>query len=75
MLYLSNQNQFVEKAIVDNLRSTGVIRMKGEEQLFKQYMYFIRVGAKKYALAEDSLFDAYSDTVLAGIEADRKSVV
>jgi len=43
--------------------------MKGEEQLFKKYSYFMNVGVNKYSLSEDSLSDAYSDAILAAIES------
>lgn len=69
MTYLRNQDHSVEQEILDKLRSSGIIRMKGEEQLFKKYFYFISHGRNKYSLTDDNLFDAYSDTIIAAIES------
>ncbi len=43
--------------------------MKGEEQLFKKYFYFICKGINRYSLSEDNSFDAYSDTIIAAIKS------
>jgi len=43
--------------------------MKGEEQLFNKYGYFINLGINKYSLPQDSISDAYSDSILAAIES------
>ena len=70
MTYLNEQEHFVEQEILNKLRSSSsIIRMKGEEQLFKKYSYFINVGVNKFSLSEDSLTDAYSDAILAAIES------
>ncbi len=69
MTCLTKQEHFAEQEILDKLRSSGIIRMKGEEQLFKKYFYFIQIGRNKYALTEDNLFDAYSDTIIAAIKS------
>jgi RNA polymerase sigma factor (sigma-70 family) len=70
MTHLNEQEHFVEQEILNKLRSSsGIIRMKGEEQLFKKYSYFMNVGVNKYSLSEDSLSDAYSDAILAAIES------
>jgi len=49
--------------------SSGIIRMKGEGEIFKKYSYFMTVGVSKYSLSEESLSDAYSDAILAAIES------
>ena len=54
--------------IADSLLQGGVNRRRAEEELFKQYNYFIKEGIRKYALTEDESFDAYSDTILVAIE-------
>ncbi len=69
MTHLTNQEHFVEQEILDKIRSSGIIRMKGEEQLFKKYFYFIQAGINKFSLSEDNLFDAYSDTIIAAIKS------
>lgn len=56
------------KEIADSLLQDGVSRRRTEEELFKQYAYFIKEGIRKYALTEDESFDAYSDTILVAIE-------
>jgi RNA polymerase sigma-70 factor (ECF subfamily) len=56
------------KEIADSLLQGGVNRRRAEEELFKQYNYFIKEGIRKYALTEDESFDAYSDTILVAIE-------
>lgn len=69
MTFLTTQEHLVEQDILDKIRSSGIIRMKGEEQLFKKYFYFIRTAINKYSLSEDNLSDAYSDTMIAAINA------
>jgi RNA polymerase sigma factor (sigma-70 family) len=54
--------------IIEQLTSGGTGKRKGEEALFKLYVYFIREGMRKYYLTEDESFDAYSDTILSAIE-------
>jgi RNA polymerase sigma-70 factor (ECF subfamily) len=54
--------------IIGQLTNGGMSRRKGEEALFKVYVYFIREGKRKYHLSEDESFDAYSDTILSAIE-------
>lgn len=56
------------KEIADLLQQDGVNRRRAEEQLFKQFDYFIKEGIRKYALTEHESFDAYSDTILVAIE-------
>jgi RNA polymerase sigma-70 factor (ECF subfamily) len=69
MRCLPTQEHTAEQEILAKLKSPGIIRMKGEEQLFKKYFYFIRYGRNKYSLTEDNLFDAYSDTIIAAIRS------
>ena len=69
MRCLTTQEHTAEQEILAKLKSPGIIRMKGEEQLFKKYFYFIRYGRNKYSLTEDNLFDAYSDTIIAAIRS------
>lgn len=56
------------KEIADSLLQDGMSRRRAEEQLFKQFDYFIKEGIRKYTLTEDESFDAYSDTILSAIE-------
>jgi len=46
----------------------GTEKIKGEEQLFNSFSYFIAEGMRKYALGQEDAFDAYADTILSGIE-------
>lgn len=70
MTNLSEQEHLIEQDILNKIRSSsGIVRMKGEEQLYKKYFYFINVGINKYSLPEESLSDAYSDAILAAIES------
>ena len=57
-----------DREIIEQLRGSGIDRIKSEEQLFNRYVYFIREGVNKHSLSEDDAFDAYSDTILSGIE-------
>src|SRR5882724_183559 len=57
-----------DREIIEQLRQSGIDRIKSEEQLFNRYIYFIREGINKHSLSEDDAFDAYSDTILSGIE-------
>jgi RNA polymerase sigma factor (sigma-70 family) len=57
-----------DREIIEQLRQSGIDRLKSEEQLFNRYVYFIREGVNKHSLSEDDAFDAYSDTILSGIE-------
>ena len=54
--------------IIEQLRGSGIDKIKSEEQLFNRYLYFIREGTNKHGLSEDDSFDAYSDTILSAIE-------
>src|SRR3712207_1026766 len=69
MTFLTNQEQIAEQEILDKIRSSGIMRMKGEEQLFKRYFYFTYSGVSKYSLSADNLYDAYADTIMAGINS------
>lgn len=55
--------------IMQSLLQGGNARRRAEEELFRQYSYFIHEGMKKYSLQEEEAFDAYSDTLLATIES------
>lgn len=57
-----------EQEIIAALRLGGGARRKAEERLFGRYAYFIQEGMRKYRLPEDEAFDAYADTILAGID-------
>jgi RNA polymerase sigma-70 factor (ECF subfamily) len=57
-----------DSLILEQLASGGPGKRKGEEALFRAYIYFIREGSRKYSLTEDESFDAYSDTILSAIE-------
>jgi RNA polymerase sigma factor (sigma-70 family) len=68
---MSNAQNFLtdfDEQLISNLRGNGIIRSRGEEQLFTTYSYFIREGMNKYTMSEDEAFDAYSDTILSAIE-------
>jgi RNA polymerase sigma factor (sigma-70 family) len=54
--------------LISSLNKEGSERIKGEEQLFNCYSYFIPEGMHKYSLREEEAFDAYADTILSGIE-------
>ena len=54
--------------ILNNLKQSGLLRRRGEEQSFNTYMYFIREGIQKHSLSEDEAFDAYSDSILSSID-------
>jgi len=57
-----------DQEIIEQLRHSGIDKIKSEEQLFNRYVYFIREGMSKHSLTEDDAFDAYSDTLLSAIE-------
>lgn len=57
-----------DQEILNNLKQSGLLRRRGEEQLFNTYMYFIREGIQKHSLSEDEAFDAYSDSILSAID-------
>ena len=59
---------FTDQEIVSGLLQSGTNRRRAEEQLFRQYNYFIHEGIRKYSLSNDESFDAYSDAVLSAIE-------
>ena len=60
--------QLTEQEIADGLLHGGINRTRAEEQLFRQYDYFIKEGIRKYSLSEDESFDAYSDSILSAIQ-------
>lgn len=63
---------FSDEELIQNLQGNNLLKRKAEDALFKQYIYFIKEGVKKYALQEDEAFDAYSDTILQAIDNIRK---
>ena len=65
---------FSDEELIQNLQGNNLLKRKAEDALFKQYIYFIKEGVKKYALQEDEAFDAYSDTVLQAIDNIRKGL-
>jgi RNA polymerase sigma-70 factor (ECF subfamily) len=66
----TENEHLAEQEILNSLRSSSrIIRMKGEEKLFKKYDYFMNLGLNKYSLPQDSISDAYSDTILAAINS------
>ena len=70
MTHLAEQEHLVEQEILNSLRSSmKIIKMKGEEQIFKKYSYFVNVGINKYSLPEDNVSDAYSDAIIAAIDS------
>ena len=65
---------FSDEELIQNLQGNNLLKRKAEDALFKQYIYFIKEGVKKYVLQEDEAFDAYSDTVLQAIDNIRKGL-
>ncbi len=61
-------NHPADQSIIAGLLQTGIERRKAEEQLFITYQYFIKEGMRKYAIAEEESFDAYSDTMLVAVQ-------
>ncbi len=58
--------QFSNEAdIIDGLKSPGTQRKSSENLLFSTFIYFVKQGIRKYGLAEEQAFDAYSDTILS----------
>lgn len=64
----TGSNRYTDQEIIDQLRQSGRDKRRSEEQLFNQYVYFVREGMTKHALSEDESFNAYSDTILAALE-------
>ncbi len=62
----SSQNSS-DRDIINDLLQDGIGLKKAEEQLFRQYAYFIEQAMHKYSLQEDEAFNAYSDAVMAAI--------
>ena len=56
-----------DEDIISNLLQNGRARVRGEEDLFNSYSYFIREGMHKYSITQEDAFDAYSDTILSAI--------
>lgn len=50
------------------IKENNIARREAENQLFNQYSYFIKDGMKKYSLAEEDAFTAYSDTILQTLD-------
>ncbi len=65
---ISSSYNISDQEIIEQLRKSGIDRIKSEEQLFNRFVYFIREGMTKQSLSEDDAFDAYSDTILSAIE-------
>ena len=57
-----------DNELINSLNKEGAEKIRAEERLFNSYSYFITEGIRKYALAREDAFDAYSDTILSGIE-------
>jgi RNA polymerase sigma-70 factor (ECF subfamily) len=58
-----------DQQIMQQLSEGGHTRRKAEGELFQQYAYFVQEGIKKYSLQEEEAIDAYSDALLAAIDA------
>src|SRR5580698_5791199 len=67
-MHLSNPFSDADGQIIGRLLQQGLEKRRGEEALFSRYSYFVREGMNKHGLSEEEAFNAYSDTVLAGIE-------
>lgn len=67
------ETKTVEQKLINNLRSSSMNRRKAEGQLFVKYFSVIKSATKKYHIGEDEAFNAYSDTVLAVINAIRSN--
>ena len=65
-MFFSNQSSD-DETLLQHLRQNGSVKTTAEDRLFQRYRYFIEEGSRKYNLTSDEAFDAYSDTVLAGI--------
>ena len=57
-----------DEEMIRSLKENKMVKRKAEEHLFNKYAYFIREGISKYALDEEEIFSAYSDTILQAIE-------
>jgi RNA polymerase sigma factor (sigma-70 family) len=57
-----------DQEIINCLHKGGTEKIKAEDQLFSRYSYFIGEAVHKYALLREEAFDAYADTILAGLE-------
>jgi len=51
--------------ILELLSRSGSDRRRGEEALFRKYLYFVPEGIKRFRLLESESVDAYSDVILA----------
>lgn len=60
---LANDNEMMRV-----IKENNIARREAENQLFNQYSYFIKDGMKKYSLAEEDAFTAYSDTILQTLD-------
>lgn len=57
-----------DEELIRNLQQDDRNRRKTEELLFNRHMYFIRDGMHRYSIPEEDAFDAYSDSILQGID-------
>ncbi len=57
-----------ETTLIENLCGSPAQRQAAETSLYRQYHYFIQEGSRKYELAEQDSFSAYSDAVLSVIQ-------
>jgi len=58
-----------DEELINGLQQKSLQKRKAEEELFKRYVYLIKKGMSKYSLTEEEVFDAYSDTILYGINS------
>lgn len=58
-----------DEKIIAGLQAGGSRRGQFEKELYRKFFYFIEQGSIKYKLQEDDAASAYSDTIIAVIDA------
>ncbi len=61
-----------DQTLIEDLKGSAGKRQSAEGRLYQQYRYFIDEGCRKYDLAEQDSFTAYSDAVLSLIQNVRQ---
>jgi len=73
-IFIITSVNYTDDELLHALKQGGTEERLAEERLFLRFSYFVREGMQKYRLDEAEALDAYTDAVLAFLQAFRKNI-